>query len=886
MKILNAYLPRLAVVALAALLFGCSDSATTETNLDSVDPSQPVSDWKLVWNDEFDGSSIDPRKWTHEVNCDGGGNNEEQCYTDAAENAFVADGVLNIVARPAGEGAPKPYTSARLNTRDKADFKYGRFEMRAKLPFGQGSWPAFWMMPTDSEYGGWPRSGEIDIMEAVNLKADAPDQEEPENRIHGTLHYGSGADEAGHKYTGKSYKKADGSNPADDFHTYAIEWQEGEIRWYMDGYLYATQRKSEVRYNSQGEAVGLAHRGWYTQYYDQATGELTTYWDNSPFDQHFYLILNLAVGGNWPANVNETGIDAEAFANGQSLQVDYVRVYECSADPLTGKGCETIRPGYEDLEDALVEGAAPIPTPPSNGAENLTIFDGALNPNWPAWDCCGGSTPAVVDDAELGPSVEFSVGAAPTVNGFITRSAFITDPAGVPTPFDGSGMLEKGAIRFDLKVVSAPTDPASVWKFKVESNDGATAVELNLADGYVGSSDPSPALGQWEHYEFSLQMLADAGLDVSSIDVVMIFPAWGTGNGAVYRMNNVEISQASPRLDLFKDAENPDWPMWDCCGGSTPQVVTDDVDHGATAEFSIGASPTVMGFNTRPDVGGGNAPFDASTIVENGVLQFDMRVVSLPNTANAPWLLKVEADGATSAVEVNLNTSLEGENPAAGVWQTYTFKLADLAAAGLDVSAIDVVMVFPAWGQGEGATYRIDNAAIYEAPPTFTLYDEAPRAGWVLWDCCAGSAPVSVADDVDHGQVAEFSVGATPTVLGLITRSANGGGDLPIDATALADSGVLRFDMRLVSAPNNASAPWLLKIESDGAATAVEVNLNTSIEGVDPVAGVWQTYTFNIADLAAAGLDVTAIDVVMVFPAWGQGEGATYRIDNMELAPF
>ncbi|HEX4910038.1 MAG TPA: hypothetical protein VFV64_04680, partial [Permianibacter sp.] len=118
------------------------------------------------------------------------------------------------------------------------------------------------------------------------------------------------------------------------------------------------------------------------------------------------------------------------------------------------------------------------------------------------------------------------------------------------------------------------------------------------------------------------------------------------------------------------------------------------------------------------------------------------------------------------------------------------------------------------------------------------------------------------------------------------TRPANGGGDQPIDATALADSGVLRFDMRLVSAPNNASAPWLLKIESDGAATAVEVNLNTSIEGVDPVAGVWQTYTFNIADLAAAGLDVTAIDVVMVFPAWGQGEGATYRIDNMELAPF
>ena len=97
------------------------------------------------------------------------------------------------------------------------------------------------------------------------------------------------------------------------------------------------------------------------------------------------------------------------------------------------------------------------------------------------------------------------------------------------------------------------------------------------------------------------------------------------------------------------------------------------------------------------------------------------------------------------------------------------------------------------------------------APPTFTLFADEPMAGWVLWDCCAGSVPASVTDDADHGEVAEFSVGATPTVLGIITRSANGGGDQPIDATALAESGVLRFEMKMVSAPNDAAAPWLLK---------------------------------------------------------------------------
>lgn len=864
---------------MAATLLACNGGAGTSTNLDSIDPSLPTQDWKLVWNDEFDGTRLDSKKWTHEVNCAGGGNNEQQCYTDSAENTIVSEGVLKIVAKPAAEGAEKPYTSARLNTQYKGDFKYGRVEMRAKLPSGQGSWPAFWMMPTADVYGGWPRSGEIDIMEAVNLKADVPDQEAAENRIYGTLHYGS---EAAHKHSGKAFAPRNGSQPADDFHTYAIEWQEGEIRWYMDDYLYATQRRSEVRYNSRGEAAGLSHRGWFAEYYDQGTGELTTHWDNAPFDQKFFLILNLAVGGDWPSNVNETGINAEAFANGQRLEVDYVRVYECSLDPLTGKGCETIRPGYESTDDALVEGEAPIPSPPfSGGAQNLTIFGGVANPNWPAWDCCGGSTPAIVDDADLGPVVEFSVAASPTVNGFISRAEFITDEAGTPSPFDGSGMLEKGSVKFDLKIVSLPNNADAVWKFKVESKNAATAVELDLGTGLVGALD-----GGWQHYEFSLQSLADAGLDVSAIDVLMVFPAWGSGEGAVYRMANVVISQQGPELTLFTDAENADWPMWDCCGGSTPAVVSDDADHGATAEFSIGASPTVMGFITRTAQGGGNKPFDATAILENGVLQFDMRAVSLPNNASAAWLLKVEANNAATAVELPLTASIEGKAPAAGVWQTYTFKLSDLAAAGLDVTAIDVVMIFPAWGQGEGAVYRVDNARIYEAPPTFTLFKDAPREGWVLWDCCAGSTPAAVTDDAEHGAVAEFSVGASPTVMGLITRTANGGGDKPIDATALVENGVVRFDMRVVSAPNTASAPWLMKIESDGASTAIEVNLNTSQEGVNPVAGSWQTYTFKLADLVAGGLDVTAIDVIMVFPAWGQGEGATYRIDNLEIAPF
>ena len=117
-----------------ATLQGCGGGAETKSDFTQTDAAKPVTDWKLVWNDEFDASTIDSRKWNFEINCTGGGNNEKQCYTDKKENAFIDAGMLNIVALPGAEGAEKPYTSARLTSFKKADFKYGRFEMRAKLP--------------------------------------------------------------------------------------------------------------------------------------------------------------------------------------------------------------------------------------------------------------------------------------------------------------------------------------------------------------------------------------------------------------------------------------------------------------------------------------------------------------------------------------------------------------------------------------------------------------------------------------------------------------------------------------------------------------------------------------------------------------------------------
>lgn len=252
--------------------------------------SSDSSEWELVWRDEFDGSQLDLTKWEPEIgrgpNNDGWGNNEQQYYTSRPENIQVSQDTLKIIAlRETYHSAL--YTSARLRTRNKGDWKYGRFEFRARLPQGKGIWPAFWMLPTDNVYGGWAASGEIDIMELVG--------HEP-NRVHGTLHYGGAWPR--NVSTGMSYALRQGKF-ADDFHVFALEWEDGEMRWYVDGVLY------------------LRQTWWYT------TGQPFP----APFDQHFHLLVNLAVGGNWPGSPDSTTVFP------QTLEVDYVRVYRKRSSP-------------------------------------------------------------------------------------------------------------------------------------------------------------------------------------------------------------------------------------------------------------------------------------------------------------------------------------------------------------------------------------------------------------------------------------------------------------------------------------------------------------------------------------------------------------------------
>lgn len=241
-------------------------------------------DYQLVWQDEFDGTQLDLGKWAPQIGdgcpslC-GWGNNELQYYR--SQNATVAGGFLTITAKEESF-AGHDYTSARLRTRNLGDWTYGRIVMRAKMPIGRGLWPAFWMLPTDAVYGTWAASGEIDILEYLGHDPD---------RVSGTLHYGGPYPD--NDYSSNSFTLGTGDFH-EDFHEFALEWEPCEIRWYVDGALYATQ----TNWGSTG--------GPYP----------------APFDQRFHLLLNVAVGGNLPGDPDETTVFP------QQLVVDYVRVYQ------------------------------------------------------------------------------------------------------------------------------------------------------------------------------------------------------------------------------------------------------------------------------------------------------------------------------------------------------------------------------------------------------------------------------------------------------------------------------------------------------------------------------------------------------------------------------
>ena len=252
------------------------DLALTQTS------GAPYGNWNIVWSDEFNGTSLNPAVWTFDTGSGGWGNRELEYYTSRATNAFVSGGLLHIVARQESYGGAS-YTSARLKTEGLYTKLYGRFEFRARCPQGIGFWPALWLLGANIGTAGWPGCGEIDVMENNGGAL---------TNVQGSLH--SGSDEtAVYTLPGDSVT---------NFHRYLLEWNTNAINWFVDGLLYETQTN-----------------------WSSSVGAYPT-----PFNQPFFLIMNLAVGGNYLGNPTSATINANSTFPGE-FQVDYVRVYDVTA---------------------------------------------------------------------------------------------------------------------------------------------------------------------------------------------------------------------------------------------------------------------------------------------------------------------------------------------------------------------------------------------------------------------------------------------------------------------------------------------------------------------------------------------------------------------------
>jgi beta-glucanase (GH16 family) len=246
----------------------------------------PRPGWILSWSDEFnqpDGSPPDPTKWKIETGGNGWGNKELEYYTARPENLHIKNGNLEMIALQetytGTDGVTRNFTSARLDTQGKFDQAYGRFEARIKIPYGQGVWPAFWLLGNDIDRVGWPTCGEVDIMENIGREPAI---------AHGTIH---GPGYSGGKGIGSPYALTAG-RLADDYHVFAAEWDPNQIRFYVDDHLYATRTPADLP----------AETKWV-------------------YDHPFFVILDLAIGGGWPGNPDGTTVFP------QTMLVDYVRVY-------------------------------------------------------------------------------------------------------------------------------------------------------------------------------------------------------------------------------------------------------------------------------------------------------------------------------------------------------------------------------------------------------------------------------------------------------------------------------------------------------------------------------------------------------------------------------
>lgn len=566
----------------------------------------------LVWSDEFDGSAVDPGKWQLMIGdgCDygicGWGNNEEQYYL--AENATVANGLLTITAKKERVRS-KQYTSARLRTINLADFYDGYFEARIRQPVGQGMWSAFWMLSTDEIYGGWPQSGEIDIVENVGNEVST---------VHGAIHYGQLYPD--NAFQSSSFSLPGGERFTDGFHLFAIEKTTDRIRWFVDGVLYGTKTPADISP------------------------------ENWPFNERFHFLLNLAVGGNWPGSPDATTVFP------QTMDIDYVRVYDAGKPFITGDSIVSNQAADIAYTVGNVDAATSISwTVPSGativsgqGTSAITVDFGNESGDVTATiSSCGGTVLSrrVTVDPPLFFEHTFENFDDPenvtlaTVTGTLTEVANPA-PSAVNSSSNSGKYTRNAAEAYDLLVydTSLITDADSYAardrQFYIDlytSAPAGTVLLLQLEDSSSATPSNFPTgrhsryqvetsvQNAWERVELRYLDRPDASVASNAVDTMLLLFEPNTSSGNTYYFDNLDsLTTSDPNTDpvcgngILEAGEQCDGG--DLGGASCGSLGYDSGTLYCTASCTYNESDCAFG-SCEP----AGAPCNASTVCCSGV---------------------------------------------------------------------------------------------------------------------------------------------------------------------------------------------------------------------------------------------------------------------------
>jgi beta-glucanase (GH16 family) len=596
--------------------------------------------WVQVWSDEFNGTSLDANNWSYDIGngCPGlcgWGNNEKEYYTNNSNNVSVSGGSLNITARYSANylGSGSDFTSGKIHTRNKLDWMYGKFEASIKLPSGTGTWPAFWMLPKDNAYGGWPTSGEIDIME---YRGDYT------NKVDGTLHYGNSF--PNNRYDGTAYTLSSG-NFTSAYHLFTVEWEPGEIRWYMDGILYKTETETP---NSLNPASNNA-----------------VVW---PWDKNFYMILNLAVGGWYPGNPSTSTIIGGDVNWTRTLNVDYVRVYSdlsggAFSDPISGNTSifknQSVTYSNSSTAGATYNWSVTGGTIASGQGTNSISVDWATSDGTVSLaktlGCGTGnfSLDATLQPTHCGTTLEDFENNRFNNYGYINGvlSTKVTNPASnADNTSDFCGKYERNPTEaYDVIIFETPNiGNADAFKngikrfaMDVYSNAAGRNIDITLENSATASPTNYPTgrhttyrttttkVNQWETLYFTRISSPDAGTSGASVNRLVLMFIPGTATGVTFYFDNLITDNQPQTANIAGSAS--------FCDNETRSYSVTNTS-GSTYAWSLPSGSTINGGSTGNSVsvtfGNTSGTIGVTETNSAGCATFAPKTISVTSTGN------------------------------------------------------------------------------------------------------------------------------------------------------------------------------------------------------------------------------------------------------------